>query len=93
MPANDITFDNCTFDGLGTTNRAIIGNFDSIALESCTFTGYDGARVVDITSTCEVFIAENNLFEGAMGSAIFVSELDMGIIRNNVFDACGGRIR
>jgi len=88
---SSISFINCTFNGDGTKNSAVSGQFDSIAFESTIFMGYDGARVLDLTSSCGSLIIENSEFFNAKGAAIYAEEYDFIIIRRNIFDQCGGQ--
>lgn len=88
-PVN-ITIANCTFNGGGTPQQAVLGSFGSIAFVSNLFIEYDGILpVVDLTSLCGMLFFDNNTMIDVKGSALRASNYDVSSITRNVFENCG----
>lgn len=91
-PPRMFTLRNCTFTGGGSMHQALLGTFESISLEQCLFEGYEGARVLELYSYCGALYMDGSRVNNANGAALFASEFEVVVMRDNVFDRCGGRV-
>jgi hypothetical protein len=86
----NITVSNCTFNGGGTTQQAVVGSFDSIAFVSNLFVEYSSTLpVVDLSSSCGLLFFDNNTMIDVKGSALRAMNYDVSSITRNVFENCG----
>lgn len=85
-----ITLTNNTFDGVDTTQSAIVGKFESIAIIGNLFKNYDSTNPeVDLTSSCGMLFFNQNMFVDVKGNALRASNYDVSNIVGNAFENCG----
>lgn len=86
----NITFNNCTFEGYQTLAPAFSGTFESISILYSFFFDYNGPRIVNISSNCGMAFVESCLFNYAAGAAIAILDADIAVVSRNVLEDCGG---
>lgn len=91
VPPSNVTIQNCSFLGAGTTQSAVIGNYASLAMLDNRFRDYATATdsVVSLESACGMLFMENNTFYDVARSAVTAIEYDVLVMHANKFKNCG----